>query len=120
MHNRTVTIGSTTQSSGLGAAVLEGTGVGIVVLDSRGHVVIANSAFCDLLGYAKEELLGLHERSLTNDDADAALFQDLLAGRRTRYAIDKRYLHKSGAEVWGRVTVTLLHESAGDFAVAVV
>ena len=120
MHNRTVTIGSTTQSSGLGAAVLEGTGVGIVVVDSRGHVVIANSAFCDLLGYAKEELLGLHERSLTNDDADAALFQDLLAGRRTRYAIDKRYLHKSGAEVWGRVTVTLLRESAGDFAVAVV
>jgi PAS domain S-box-containing protein len=120
MHNRTVTIGSTTQSSGLRAAVLEGTGVGIVVVDSHGHVVIANSAFCDLLGYAKEELLGLHERSLTHDDADAALFQDLLAGRRTRYAIDKRYLHKSGAEVWGRVTVTLLRESAGDFAVAVV
>jgi len=120
MHNRTVTIGSTTQSSGLRAAVLEGTGVGIVVLDSRGHVVIANPAFCDLLGYAKEELLGLHERSLTHDDADAPLFQDLLAGRRTRYAIDKRYLHKSGAEVWGRVTVTLLRESAGDFAVAVV
>jgi len=120
MHNRTVTIGSTTQSSGLRAAVLEGTGVGIVVVDSHGHVVIANSAFCDLLGYAKEELLGLHERSLTHDDADAPLFQDLLAGRRTRYAIDKRYLHKSGAEVWGRVTVTLLRESAGDFAVAVV
>ena len=120
MHNRTVTIGSTTQSSGLRAAVLEEAGVGIVVVDSRGHVVIANSAFCDLLGYAKEELLGLHERSLTHDDADAPLFQDLLAGRRTRYAIDKRYLHKSGAEVWGRVTVTLLRESAGDFAVAVV
>ncbi len=120
MHNRTVTTGPTTQSSGLLAAVLEGAGVGVVVLDSLGHIVIANAAFCDLLGYAKEELLALHERNITHDDADAALFQDLLARRRTRYAIDKRYLHKSGAEVWGRVTVTVVHESAGDFAIAVV
>ncbi|HEX7678805.1 MAG TPA: PAS domain S-box protein [Thermoanaerobaculia bacterium] len=115
-----MTTGPTEQSSGPLAAVLEGAGVGIVVLDSRGHIVIANTAFCDLLGYAKEELLGLHERDITHDDADAALFRDLLAGRRRRYVIDKRYLHKSGAEVWGRVTVTVVHESAGEFAVAVV
>jgi PAS domain S-box-containing protein len=115
-----VTTGPTTQSSGLLAAVLEGAGVGVVVLDSRGHIVIANTPFCDLLGYAKEELLGLHERNITHDDAEAALFQDLLARRRTRYAIDKRYLHKNGAEVWGRVTVTVVRESAGDFAIAVV
>jgi PAS domain S-box-containing protein len=120
MHNRTVTTRPTEQSSGPLAAVLEGAGVGIVVLDALGHIVIANTAFCDLLGYANEELLGLHERNITHDDADAALFQDLLAGRRARYTIDKRYLHKSGAEVWGRVTVTVVRESAGDFAIAVV
>lgn len=120
MHNRTVTTGPTNQSSGLLAAVLEGAGVGVAVFDALGHIVIANTAFCDLLGYAKEELLGLHERNITHDDADAALFRDLLAGKRTRYAIDKRYLRKSGAEVWGRVTVTVVHESAGEFAVAVV
>ncbi len=120
MHNRTVTTSPTNTPSGLLAAVLEGAGVGVAVFDALGHVVIANTVFCDLLGYAREELLGLHERNLTHDEADAALFQDLLAGRRTRYAIDKRYLHKSGAEVWGRVTVTLLRESAGDFAIAVV
>jgi PAS domain S-box-containing protein len=120
MHNRTVTTRPTEQSSGPLAAVLEGAGVGIVVLDARGHIVIANTAFYDLLGYAKEELLGLHERNITHDDADAALFRDLVAGRRARYTIDKRYLHKNGAEVWGRITVTVVHESAGDFAVAVV
>jgi len=120
MHNRTVTTGPTNQSSGLLAAVLEGAGVGVVVFDALGHIVIANTLFCDLLGYAKDELLRLDEKNITIDGADAALFQDLLAGRRTRYAIDKRYLHKSGAEVWGRVTVTMVRESARDFAVAVV
>src|SRR5258706_8734742 len=77
MHNRTVTSGPVNQSSGLLAAVLEGAGVGIVVLDTLGHIVTVNTAFCDLLGYAKEELLGLHERNLTDDDSDAALFHEI-------------------------------------------
>jgi PAS domain S-box-containing protein len=120
MHNRIVTTGPENQSSGLLASVLEGAGAGIVVLDAHRRIVIANAAFCELLGYAKDELLGRDERSITPDDAAAALFQDLLDGSLTRYTIDKRYFHKSGAEVWGRVTVTMLREPTGDFAVALV
>src|SRR5258708_9300362 len=120
MHNRTVTTGPVTPSSDLLASVLEGAGVGIVVLDPRRHIVVANPAFGDLLGYAKHELQGLDEQSITHGDLDDALFQELLAGKRTRYAIDKRYFHKSGSEVWGRVTVTMVRETAGDFVIAVV
>src|SRR5258706_4295481 len=99
MHNRPVTT-KTTQD--LLAAALEGAGVGIVVLDSNRRIVTANVAFCDLLGYSKDELPGL---DITHDEA---FLQELLAGTRTRYTIDKRYRHKSGADVWGRVTVTML------------
>src|SRR5258708_5813197 len=66
------------------------------------------------------ELQGLDEQSITHGDLDVALFQELLAGKRNRYTIDKRYFHKSGAEVWGRVTVTMVREPAGDFVIAVV
>lgn len=111
MHNRTVTA----LPENLLPAVLEAAGAGIVVLDSRGRVVIVNAAFCDLLGYSKEELLQL-ERGL-EDSAEAALAEELRTGKRKNYTVDKRYLHKSGAEVWGRVTVTMI---PGDFVIAVV
>src|SRR5882762_2471330 len=110
MHNRPVTTGPTKD---LLAAVLEGAGVGILVLDSNRRIVFANAAFCELLGYAKDRL-PLNE----DDDSDAALFQELLAGTRSRYTIDKRYRHKNGAEVWGRVTVTRLRDE--NVAIAVV
>jgi PAS domain S-box-containing protein len=109
MHNRPVTIDPTKD---LLAAALEGAGVGIVVLDSDRRIVTANSAFCELLGYAKDELA---DADITHDEA---FFPELLAGTRTRYTVDKRYLHKSGAEVWGHVTVTRLGDE--NVAIAVV
>jgi PAS domain S-box-containing protein len=128
MHNRAVTTlpdqrGDHPIPEDLLAIVLERAGVGIVVLDSRGRIVVANLAFCDLLGYAKDELLGRNEldvRDAEDVSSEASLFQELLSGSRTRYTIDKRYIHRNGGVVWGRVTVTMLRESAGDFAIAVV
>lgn len=129
MHNRTV-IPVSNQPPGeppipdeLLAAVLERAGVGIALLDCGGRIIMANSAFCELLGYGKEELLGRTELGVTHTDdisAAAALFRDLVAGKRARYTVDKKYLHKSGEVVWGRVIVTLLPRSTGDFAIAVV
>jgi PAS domain S-box-containing protein len=109
MHNRPVTTGSTKD---LMAAALEGAGVGVVILDSNRRIVTSNTAFCELLGYVKDEL---GNADITHDEA---FFEELLTGTRTRYTIDKRYLHKSGAEVWGRVTVTMLREE--NLAIAVV
>jgi PAS domain S-box-containing protein len=114
MHNRRVSNGPE-QHSDLFAAVVDGAGVGIVVLDSRRRIVVANAAFCSLLVCAKEDLIGVDERDLTDDD-DAELFQELLAAARTRYTIDKRYRYKDGPAIWGRVTMTL----RGEYAIAVV
>jgi len=127
MHNRAVTVPENQRDhpipEGLLATVLERAGIGIVVLDSRRRIVVANLAFCDLLGYGKDELLGQSEAGVGHAEdvsAEAVLFQELLSGARTRYTIDKRYLHKNGEAVWGRVTVTMLRQSTGDFAIAVV
>jgi PAS domain S-box-containing protein len=114
MHNRTVSLGPAPPTD-LFAAVVDGAGVGIVVLDSRRCVVIANAAFCSLLGCSKDDLTGIDERDLT-DDSDADLFQELLSAARTRYTVDKRYRYKDGPVIWGRVTMTL----RGEYAIAVV
>jgi len=113
MHNRRVA-----PTTDLFAAVVDGAGVGIVVLDPQRRIVVANAAFCALLGCTKEDVTGIDERDLT-DDADADLFQELLSGDRTRYTIDKRYRYKDGPDVWGRVTMTMLRGD-GAHAIAVV
>jgi PAS domain S-box-containing protein len=105
------------------ATILDAAGVGIVVLDSRRQIVLANRAFCDLLGYSESEILGLDVRVVAhaeNNDAETGLFDDLLSGKRARYTMDKRCIHKNGSIVWGRVTVTRLRHDSGDLAVAVV
>jgi PAS domain S-box-containing protein len=112
MHNRRV---NDQPAADLFAAVVDGAGVGIVVLDPQRCIIVANSAFCDLLGCAKDDLTGIDERNLT-DDSDADLFRELFSGVRTRYSIDKRYQFKDRAAVWGRVTVT----RRGEHAIAVV
>lgn len=117
MHNRRVSSGPAATTD-LFAAVVDGAGVGIVVLDPQRRIVVANAAFCSLLGCAKEDVTGTDERDLT-DDADADLFQELLSGVRTRYTIDKRYRYQDGPDVWGRVTMTMLRGD-GAYAIAVV
>jgi PAS domain S-box-containing protein len=100
-------------------AVIDGAGVGIVLVTPDGRPLVANAAACEFLGYTAEELAALTPAEITHPDdiaADFALFQELLAGTRSRYSIEKRYIHKSGAIVWARLTISL----AGDYAVAVV
>lgn len=48
--------------------------------------------------------------------------QALLAGEINQFSIEKRYLHKSGATVWGNLTVSLVHQADGspDYFVAMV
>jgi len=115
--------GSLTVSSGLLAAVVDGAGVGILVLDAERRIVIANPAFCDLLGYRASELQGREERTLVDHQdvaLDAQLFADLMTQATPRYTVEKRYLHKSGESVWGRIIATLLRDATGDFVIAVV
>jgi PAS domain S-box-containing protein len=117
MHNRRVTNGPEPDAN-LFAAIVDAAGAGIAVLDPRRRIVVANAAFCSLLGCAKDDLTGIDERDLTGD-ADDELFQELLSGFRTRYTIDKCYRFNDGAAVWGRVTMTLLR-GGSEYAVAVV
>lgn len=104
--------------------VVEGAGVGLAVVDSRGLTVRVNASLCQLLGYSAEELSRMTAAEVTHPDdveKDAALFRELVAGGgRDRYTIDKRYLHKSGATVWGRLTLTVVNAGSERYAVAVV
>ncbi len=97
-------------------AIFESAATGMALLDLEGHVVHSNPALRKMLGYSEEALRKMKVQEYTHPDdiiKDLSLVQELLEGKRTSYQIDKRYIHKKGYLVWGRLTVTLLKTKPG-------
>jgi PAS domain S-box-containing protein len=103
-------------------AIFEGAALGIALSDPTGVLLTTNPALQRMLGYSDIEL---RNRTITHPDdvaADANLYQELLAGSLPSYQLEKRYFHKDGKLVWGRLTVSLARDKAGKplFVVAMV
>jgi len=84
--------------------------IGMALVGLEGQWLQVNQALCELVGYSEEQLLGLTFQDLTHPDdldADLALVQDVLAGRRSSYHMNKRYLHADGREIWALLSVSL-------------
>jgi two-component system CheB/CheR fusion protein len=91
-------------------AVFTGTGAAMAIVDLEGHIVRANAALAEVLGYSPDELTGLHFAEVTYPedlDADVAMFSAVVAGKRTGYQMDKRYVTKDGRIVWGRLIIRM-------------
>jgi PAS domain S-box-containing protein len=87
--------------------------VGIVVADLNRQFLDANQRFCDILGYSVDELRRLTFTEITHPEdlpETQAQTRALLAGEIPHCALEKRYVSKDGAAVWGRTTVTLLRD----------
>jgi len=93
-------------------AVFDGAAIGIALVDSTGRPVQCNHALEDILGYTEEELSGMTFPDFTHPDdvrADLELYQQLVAGKRSHYEIEKRYRRKDGQTVWGHLIVSKVH-----------
>ena len=71
---------------------------------------------CELLGYSREELLGMTVKQVSHPDdksvADKVRAQ-LRAGEIDSFQLEKRYLRKDGATVWVQITISVQRDSAG-------
>jgi PAS domain S-box-containing protein len=86
-------------------------GMALAAID--GTWLRANPAFCELTGYAPEELYALSFAEITHpDDLGATQEADtkLLAGIVPSYELEKRYIRKSGEEIWVSLAVGLLRD----------
>jgi len=97
-------------------AIVEFAPLGIAVVDAQGHYVHVNPALARFLGYSEAELRTMRFSDVTHP-ADLALtvepFRDMLSGARDRFQIEKRYLRKDGAVVWGRLMVAAVRDDTG-------
>jgi PAS domain S-box-containing protein len=91
--------------------------IGIGITDIRTQKIIeSNEALQKMLGYSAEEL---QQRSIVDlshpEDLGLETQQnrDLLDGKLDHYVRDRRHGHKDGRIVWGRVTASLVKDSAG-------
>ncbi|TYP75890.1 PAS domain-containing protein [Aquimarina intermedia] len=77
----------------------ENAAVGMAILSIQGQWIEVNQSLCDIVGYTAEELRKLTFQDITHPDdldKDLSLLEELLAGKRSFYQMEKRYFQKSG------------------------
>lgn len=98
-----------------GAFTSAALGMALVSLD--GTWLDVNEALCRILGYSRQELLQVDFQQLTHPDdlpAELQMVQDLLAGERAHFHLEKRYVGRDGNLVWARLSVSLVRDERGD------
>lgn len=97
-------------------AVFEQAAIGICYSDFEGVFIRVNQRFCDITGYSMQELVGRSFAEITHPDdvaIDDQMGDELIAGTRGPYTIEKRYIGKDGSLIWVRLTVTLARTRDG-------
>ncbi len=102
--------------------IFEAISFGVAVLDLRGRFIQANHAMSSLLGYSEKEFLQLSMPRITAPE-DRAMFRKILretrSGKRKSFEMEKRYLHKDGRIIWGRVAGASVLDERGKFLYSV-
>jgi PAS domain S-box-containing protein len=90
--------------------------IGIVYADREGRVLHANPAFCNLLGFASNEIEATSIARLTHDTDvahNATEFERLWRGEIDVVDVETRYVRTDRRAVWVRVTTALVRDANG-------
>jgi PAS domain S-box-containing protein len=98
-------------------SIFEHAPIGMAMFSLEGRWLSVNNAACGILGYDRSELEGMTFQEVTfPDDLEDNLnnMQLLKEGAIHSYQLEKRYMRKDNRLVWAWVTITLLHDEAGN------
>lgn len=106
-------------------AIFDWAAIGIAQVSLDGRIMECNRAFETMLSYPRKALRGIPVTDITHPGDVAAgkeLYEELIAGKREHFHLEKRYTRKDGRTIWGRVTVSLVRGPAGqpEFAIGMV
>jgi PAS domain S-box-containing protein len=105
------------QSAEINRATFEQAAVGIAHVGTDGRWLRVNDKLCAILGYSREELMGLTFQDLTHPDdleADLVHVRRVLSGLIKTYSIEKRYFRKDRSLVWANLAVSLVRTERGE------
>ncbi|MEO5346580.1 MAG: PAS domain S-box protein [Magnetococcus sp. YQC-9] len=89
---------------------------GMALVSTHGAFLKVNRALCDIVGYDEVELLAMNFQRITHPDdleVDLDLLSETLAGIRSTFQMEKRYLHRDGHIVWVLLSSSLLRDKDG-------
>ncbi len=89
---------------------------GIAILSLDGSWLRVNNSFCNILGYAQQELLQLDFKSLTHPDdlgAGMLMLKKAMAAEIDNYSIEQRFFHKNGSSISICLALATVKDSRG-------
>jgi PAS domain S-box-containing protein len=96
--------------------VFENAAVGIARVAPDGRWLEVNQRLCDIVGYAREELMTKTFGDITHPDdleQDLGVMRRMLSGEIDTYFREKRYYRKDGSVVWANLTTSLARNADG-------
>jgi PAS domain S-box-containing protein len=90
--------------------------VGVTLVDEEFRVIGANNAFCRMLGYTEEDLVGGTIADVTHLEevvASEELLKKTLSGETPGFQLETRLITKERGIIWARVTGGPVHDDAG-------
>jgi PAS domain S-box-containing protein len=75
-----------------------------------------NSAFCQMLGYTKADLIGRSIADVTYPpdlDANRAAIEQVIRGATSSFRMEKRYLRQDGSVIWGDLSTAFVRDAGG-------
>ena len=106
-------------------SMFTGAAVGIALVDMAGIPVETNPALQKMLGHSESEFRSMCFTDFTHSEdinTDWQLYQELMAGRRDYYQLEKRYICRNRQIHWAKLTVSLVRDDLNQpqFAVGMV
>lgn len=96
--------------------IVEHAPIGMCIIDTAHRHFLVNKAYCDIVGYDKQELAALTPLEITHSDDLATSrinLQRIVDGEIDSYQVEKRYIRKDGSIVWVHLTTSLLRDAQG-------
>jgi PAS domain S-box-containing protein len=90
-------------------SAMQNSPIGMALVAPDGRFLDVNPALCRIVGYSAEELRATNFQTITHPqdlDADLDKLKQVLSRETETYAMEKRYIHKDGREIWIQLNVS--------------
>jgi PAS domain S-box-containing protein len=97
-------------------SVLDQPLIGTALLDLNGQLLQVNAELCSMMGYTVDEMVKMYYKQFAysnHDESDWRLFQQIQAGMRTSFQVERNFRRKDGTKMWGRLHVCRLSREDG-------
>jgi PAS domain S-box-containing protein len=96
--------------------IFEDSPLGMIIVAPTSRLIKANKAFCEMLKYTEEELVGRNIQEFTHPDdrkISAEASERAFMGEASLFHLEKRYVKKNQESLWVELNATTVHDREG-------